>query len=110
MHSWKHNEKGLMAVLSKTESGSHCGQWVSDGRDGNDGKFSEDLDSSWLIRISALNCHHASSQPDIPVVHHRANIRPATEATTDSLWPLRDSLKAKKAKRRPHGSHLPSIN
>lgn len=88
-----------MAVIRRTERGSRCTQWVSCDRDGNDGEFSEDLASSWLIKTSALNCHHTSS--NIPVVHHRVNIRPATEATTDSLWPLRDAPEAKKAKRKP---------
>lgn len=90
-----------MAAARKTESGSHYGQWASGGGDGKDGKFSEDLASAWLIRISALNCHQTSSKPDIPEVHPRANRCPATEARTNGLWPLRDALQAKKAKRKP---------
>lgn len=100
MHSWKHNKIGLMAVV-RTERGSHCSLWVSCDRDGNDGEFSEDLASSWLIKTSALNYHRTSSKAGIPVAHHRVNVRPAIEAITDSLWPLRDALEAKKAKRKP---------
>lgn len=92
---------GLIAVVRRTERGSHCSQWVSCGGDGNDGEFSEDFASSWLIKTSALNCHHTSAKADIPVARHRVNIHPATEATTGSLWPLRDALEAKKAKRKP---------
>ena len=71
------------------------------GGDADDPKFSEDLTSSWLMRIDAHNCHHTSSKPDVPVAHLRANIYPATEAASDSLWPLRDSLKGKNLRRKP---------
>lgn len=83
-----------MVVVRKTESDGHSGYslldcslhvWVPGGGDSNDPKFSEDLTSSWLMGIGALNCHHTSSKPDIPVAHHRANISPATEAISDSL-------------------------